>query len=66
MLLVKHRTQNMPILSGITRKTEDYTKCTPLSRQILSKYNKIQQNLFAVTAEKLENTNTPTLHLKFL
>jgi len=66
MLLVKHRTQNMPTLSGITMKTEDYTKCTPLSRQILSKYNKVQQNLFAVAAEKMENTNTSPLHLKFL
>ena len=38
----------------------------PLSRQILSKYNKTQQNLFAVTEEKLENKNTSALHLKFL
>jgi hypothetical protein len=29
MLVAKHRTQNVPTLSGITGKTEDDTKCPP-------------------------------------
>jgi len=56
----------MATLSGITKKTEDYTKCPSVGGQILTQYNKIQQNMFAVTAEKLENTNTSPVHLKFL
>jgi hypothetical protein len=61
---MKHRTQNTPTLSGITGTREGYTKCPPVGRQILSQYSKMQQNLFVVTAEKLENTNTSPLKLE--
>jgi hypothetical protein len=38
-------TQNIHSLSGITGKTEHYTKCPPICLQILSTYKKMQQNL---------------------